>query len=140
RAHCRVVVVEHGQPAGVERAHDLGLGGGDGLPGAELPEVGGTDVEDDGDVRGRDLREVGDVPGAPGTHLHDEVPGLRGDAGDREGNTDLGVVGALGSDGRRIGCEHLAEEVLRGGLARGPGDADDGQVAGRVDDTTREGG
>src|SRR5690606_2568833 len=110
------------------------------LPGPERPEVDGTDLDDGGDVRWRGLREGGDVPGATRTHLNDEVPSQRCAAGPPEGHTDRGGVGAPVSEGRRIGCEHLAEEVLRGGHARGPGDADDGQVAGRVDDTTREGG
>ena len=46
-----VVGVEHGGAVGGQRLDDLALGLRDRLAAAELPDVGGADVEDRGDLR-----------------------------------------------------------------------------------------
>ncbi len=69
----RVVGIEHDHIA--SRLGQLPLGLGDGLPAAELPEVGAADVEHDPDRRRRDRAQPGDVPATARTHLEHQETG-----------------------------------------------------------------
>jgi hypothetical protein len=75
RDHRGVVGVEDGGAAACEPLHQFAFGFGDGSARAEVAEVGLADVEDDGDVRGDEFGERGDVADAARAEFQGEEPG-----------------------------------------------------------------
>ena len=139
-AHLRdlgVVGVEDREPLRSKGLDQLALGLGDRLPRAELADVGDADVEDDGDVRRRDRREVGEVADPPRPHLGDEEAGVRGHPAHRQRYADLPVERVDRGHGRAGAAEHLGEEILGRGLPGGAGHGDDGEAGRPVDDPAR---
>ncbi len=67
--------------------------------------------------------QPGDVPGAARAHLEDEEPGVLVGVEHGQRQADVVVVRAGRADRGPGGGEHLAEQVLGRGLARGAGDA-----------------
>ena len=129
-----VVRVEDGEPVRAQRLDELALGLRDRLLRAELADVGDADVEDDGDVRWRDGREVGEVSDPARAHLRHEEPGGRRDAAHGERHADLAVERVDRRDGLTRGAEDLGEQVLGRRLAGGAGHGDDREGGRPVDD------
>ncbi len=107
----------------------LALGGLDALEGAESQQVGASHVGDQAVVRPADLHQLGDVVGMAGAHLDHGDLRVRGDGQQRKGHADVVVEIALRGGHAVFLREHGRDEVLGGGLAVGPGQADDGQLA-----------
>ena len=124
-----VVGVEHGRAVGRQRLDDLALGLRDRLARAELADVGGADVEHGGDLRRRDLAQVGDVPDPPGAHLDHEVAGLGVGGQHGQWDAELVVVVAAVATVGPAPAEHLGQVVLGAGLALRAGQGEDGRVA-----------
>ncbi len=115
--HERVVGVEDGRAGRREGADDLGLGIRDGLPGAELPDVRGTDAQDGGDAGTGDSAQGLDVALAARAHLQHEVLRIGPDGAHGDGEADLVVEGGPVGDGGGVSGQDVGEEVLGGGLA-----------------------
>ena len=60
-------------PSAERASHEFALGDGDIVDAAEFSGVGGSDAEDDADLRPDHVREVLDVADARGAHLDDEA-------------------------------------------------------------------
>src|SRR5699024_5027118 len=112
-----VLGVEHGAAVGCERFDELPLGGGDRLHASELAQVGGADVEHEGDVRPGDRGELGDVADAARPHLEHQEAGPGGDAQDGQRQAELVVEAAGGGHGGAGGRQDRAQQVLGAGLA-----------------------
>ena len=91
------------------------------------------DRPDRGDARhvgGRQRRELGDLARAAHAHLDHGDLGALGEPHQRHRHADLGVAVARRALRRDAGrAQHRDEDVLRGRLARGPGDPDDARAA-----------
>ena len=120
-----LVAVENGGPAGRQTLQDLQLGLADALPGAQVFDVHGADVGDDGHLGPGDPGEPGELSGVVHAHLHHG--GLRppGDAQHRQGDADVVVVVALGLDGVIDAAAGGGGHLLCGGLAHTAGQADE---------------
>lgn len=121
-----VVEIEDDGALGAHGLRELALGGGDVRHAAEAARVRGAHHEDDAHVRAHDVAQVGDVAHVVRAHLHHEVAGLELGPEDGQRHADLAVVGAHGRHGGALGGQQGGQQVLRGGLARRAGDADDG--------------
>ena len=91
RRHPGIGCVEHGPTVRPQCLEDLALGPGDGVPTAELTQMGGAHVEHHGDVRGNDVGEPTDVATTTCPHLGDEECGVPLHGTGREGHPDLVV-------------------------------------------------
>ena len=91
------------------------------------PGVGAADVEHRADPRRGDVAQLGDVADAAGRHLQHQVPGRLVGPEHGQRQAELVVEGADGGDRRAEPVDHLGGEVLGRGLARRPGDPDDGR-------------
>ena len=127
-----VAGVEHGQAVGVERFDQLALDPRHAGAPAERPGVGEADVGDHTDGRSGDGAQRGDVAVGACAHLEHERLGGRGGCEQREGHARFVVVGTGTGVHGELGCKRGGDEVLGAGLARRPGDADDGGVVQRV--------
>ena len=127
RGHVGVVGVEDRDPVGRQRLDQLALGLGDRVERAELAGVGPADVEHRADPRRGDVAQLGDVADAAGRHLQHQVPGRLVGPQHGQRQAELVVEGADGGDGGAQPVDHLGGEVLGRGLARRPGDPDDGR-------------
>ena len=121
----RLAMGQHRGGARAQPGDELGLGGGDRLHAAQQLEVDGPDVDDHADVGLGDPRQLGDLAAAAHRHLEHEHlgPGRRAEDGERQADLRVEVLG--GGDDAPVRREHPGEQVLRGGLARRPGDPDD---------------
>ena len=113
----RVVEIEHGNPGGQQAGHDLALGPGHAVHGAEAAHMGVPDHEHGRRVQRRDRGEVSDVPAARGPHLQHEVAGGVVCSQHSQRQADLVVEAGHRRHGRGLGGQDLAGEVLGGGLA-----------------------
>ncbi|MCB5293493.1 hypothetical protein BJQ90_02943 [Arthrobacter sp. SO3] len=130
RGHRRdagVVQVEYGGAGGGQGFDEFALGPGNVLHAAKLAGVGRADAKNNSDVGAHHLREVADVAHARGTHLNHEVTGVGTGLEDGERDPDFAVVGTLRGNGPAFAGQDPGQQVLRGGLAGGAGNADHGQ-------------
>jgi len=121
----RLVSVEDAVAVFGQAAQDLQLGLQDALARAEMLDVHGADVRDDGDVGPRDRGEIGHLAEVVHAHLQHRDLGVARDGHDGHGQADVVVV-----VGQRLGdaealLEHAGRHLLGRRLADAAGDADD---------------
>src|SRR5699024_10329128 len=123
-----VLGVQHGAAVRRERFDELALGGGDRVHTAELAQVGGADVEHEGDVRPGDRGELGDVADPARAHLEHQETGPGGHAQHGQRQAELVVEAPGGGHGGTGGREDRAQQILGAGLAGAAGDGEDHQL------------
>ena len=107
-------------------ADQLGLRRRDSLDRAQQLEVDGPDVDDHADVRLGDRDQLGDLADAAHGHLEHERLGSRLGLEERHRQADLRVQVLAVGVRCQVRAQQRREDVLRGGLAGGAGDADRG--------------
>ena len=126
---------EFGEPAAVggqdgggavrQGGEEFGLGFDDGLDGAEEANVRAGNAGDDGSVRHGHAAVGGDLAADLGAHLDHGETVVGKQAGERGGDSYIGVLAAIGGQGEAVSAESGRQRLLGGGLAVAAGDADD---------------
>ena len=123
-----LVTVEDADAVFRHAAEDLELGLQDALAGAQVLDVHGADVGDDGDIRPRDGGQVGHLAEVVHAHFEHGDLGVVRHVENGHGKAEVIVVVALGAGGMEAAREQAGRHFLGRRLADAAGDADDGDA------------